>query len=92
MQQARRVVVLKPQPELVLVQIMDNDIVCPAKASDFAAFRHTLISALRIIAKRSPASRMFPVSQFGSQQTWWKAASPARFGRSRSAASATLKT
>jgi hypothetical protein len=67
---------LKPQPELVLVQIMDNDIVCPAKASDFAAFRRTLISALRIIAKRSPTSRMFLVSQFGSPQTWWKAASP----------------
>jgi hypothetical protein len=50
--------------------------VCPAKASDFAAFPRTLISALRIIAKRSPTSRMFLVSQFGSPQTWWKAASP----------------
>jgi hypothetical protein len=85
---------LKPQPELVvvLVQIMDNDIVCPAKASDFAAFPRTLISALRIIAKRSPPSRMFLVSQFGSPQTWWKQPRPSSARRSAAPASARPST
>jgi hypothetical protein len=68
--QAQEDVLLKPAPELVVIQIMDNDIVCPAKASDFSRFRATFVRALAVIAKGSPRSTMFVVSQFGSPGTY----------------------
>jgi hypothetical protein len=79
--QARQAVTLKP--ELVLIQIMDADIVCPAAARDYAAFRSTFVSALKVLARGVPASSFFVVSQFGSPTTEWKALTLAerrRFG------------
>jgi hypothetical protein len=70
--QAQEDVLLKPSPELVVIQIMDNDIVCPAKASDFRRFRATFVRALAVIATGSPRSSMFVVSQFGSPGTYAK--------------------
>lgn len=67
--QARQAVALKPKPELVLIQIMDNDIVCPATAGDYAAFRATFVSALNVLARGAPSARVFVVSQFGSPTT-----------------------
>jgi GDSL-like Lipase/Acylhydrolase len=81
--QAQRAVALEPKPDLVLIQIMDNDMVCPAKASDYAAFRSTFISALKLLAQGAPESSIFVVSQFGSPSSTVKMLSPAerrRFG------------
>ncbi len=69
--QAQGAVALKP--ELVLIQIMDADIVCPAAARDYTAFRSTFTSALRVLARGLPRSSVFVVSQFGSPTTEWKA-------------------
>ena len=64
--QAQRAVALEPKPDLVLIQIMDADIVCPAKASDYSAFRSTFVTALKLLAQGAPESSIFVVSQFGS--------------------------
>ena len=72
MRQAQRAVALEPKPELILIQIMDADIVCPAQESDYAAFRSTFISALKVLARGAPQSSFFVVSQFGSPTTEWK--------------------
>jgi TolB protein len=67
--QADHAVSLQPQPGLFVVQIMDNDMVCPASARDYAAFRSAFVSALSVLAKGAPESRIFVVSQFGSPGT-----------------------
>jgi hypothetical protein len=77
-EQARRAVALKPAPELVLVQVMDNDIQCPATRADYAAFGATFRSGLRVLARGAPASRFFVVSQFGSPDTYARALTPAQ--------------
>ncbi|MDQ3874024.1 MAG: hypothetical protein M3322_00515 [Actinomycetota bacterium] len=74
--QAQRAVSLRPTPDLVLIQIMDNDIVCPARARDYAHFRTTFVSALEVLAAGAPESSFFVVSQFGSPTTFWKALTP----------------
>ena len=76
--QAQQAVALTPKPQLFLVQIMDNDIVCPAHASDYAGFRTKLLTALAILHRGAPNARMFLVSQWGSPPTYWKALSPAQ--------------
>ena len=76
--QARQAVTLKPEPGLFLVQIMDADIVCPATHGDYATFRSKLITALGVLARGAPHSRIFVVSQWGSPATTWKALLPAQ--------------
>jgi len=76
--QARQAVMLRPAPELFLVQIMDNDIACPATAADYATFRSKLITALGVLSRGAPQSRIFVVSQWGSPTTYWKALRPAQ--------------
>jgi hypothetical protein len=76
--QARQAVTLKPKPGLFLVQIMDNDIVCPATHGDYATFGSKLIAALRVLARGAPHAHIFVVSQWGSPVTYWKALSPAQ--------------
>jgi hypothetical protein len=71
--QAEEAVSLNPKPALVVVQIMDNDLVCPATAADYAGFRSTFISALDVLAKGAPHSSFFVVSQFGGPGTYAKA-------------------
>jgi len=81
--QADRAVSLTPKPELILIQIMDADIVCPASSRDYSAFRSTFVSALKTLAQGAPESSLFVVSQFGSPGTSAKALTPAqrrRFG------------
>jgi hypothetical protein len=73
LEQARQAVALKPRPDLLLVQIMDNDLVCPATTRDLANFRAGLSEALRLLTRRTPRSRIFVVSQFGSPKTFAKA-------------------
>jgi hypothetical protein len=74
--QAQRAVALEPKPDLVLIQIMDADMVCPAKAADYAAFRSTFISALKVLAQGAPESSFFVVSQFGSPKPFALAITP----------------
>ena len=57
---------LRPKPDLFVIQVMDNDMVCPAAAADLAAFRATFVSALRVIREGAPNASLFVVSQFGS--------------------------
>jgi hypothetical protein len=64
--EAEQAVKLDPKPELVLIQIIDNDMVCPAAASDYASFRSRFLSGLRTLARGAPDARLFVVSQFGS--------------------------
>ena len=71
--QARQAVTLKPKPSLFLVQIMDADMVCPATHGDYATFRSKLITALGVLARGAPHSRIFVVSQWGSPTTYRKA-------------------
>jgi hypothetical protein len=68
--QAGRAVSAELKPELFVVQIMDNDIVCPMSQDDLGAFRSTFVSALEELAKGAPASNTFVVSQFGSPGTY----------------------
>jgi hypothetical protein len=63
-------VALKPKPDLVLIQIMDADMACPATGRDYAAFRAAFISALKVLARGAPRSRFLVVSQFGSPSNW----------------------
>ena len=60
---------LTPLPDLFLIQIMDNDIVCPAAAADLASFRSTS-GVAGVLARGAPGSRMFVTSQFGSPGTY----------------------
>ena len=69
LQQAKRAVKLKPKPELVLVQIMDNDMVCPAAKSNYESFRKGVVAALSVVARGAPKAKVFVVSQFGSPTT-----------------------
>ena len=57
--------------ELVVIQIMDNDIVCPAKASDFSSSSQVCPRA-RCDREGFSAVTMFVVSQFGSPGTYAK--------------------
>jgi hypothetical protein len=59
-----------PPPDLVLIQIMDNDIACPASPRDLRTFGDTFLSALRVLARGAPDSSFFVVSQFGSPGTY----------------------
>jgi hypothetical protein len=70
--QAELVGPLLPKPDLVLIQIMDNDIDCPTTASELATFRSTFRTALNTLAKAAPESRWLVVSQFGSPTTYVK--------------------
>jgi GDSL-like lipase/acylhydrolase family protein len=68
--QAEMAVSGEPKPDLFVIQIMDNDIVCPVSEDDLAAFRSTLVSALEKLARGAPESSIFVVSQFGSPGTY----------------------
>jgi hypothetical protein len=70
--QAEDALASDPVPELMLIQIMDNDMTCPARASELARFRSLLTAVLRKLATGAPSSRQFVVSQFGSVATYAK--------------------
>jgi hypothetical protein len=70
--QARQAVARKPDliPDVILIQIGDNDVVCPATKDDLKRFRTTFESALELLAEALPSSHMFVVSQFGRPATY----------------------
>ncbi len=69
LEQTKKVVSLKDKPDLLIIQIMDNDIVCPATKRDLASFRAGYVSALKVLADGASTSSVFVVSQFGSPTT-----------------------
>jgi hypothetical protein len=76
--QAQEAVTQKPTNPLVVIQIMDNDIACPATSNDYATFASTFASALQTLDAGLPSSRLFVVSQFGSPAAYAKALTPAQ--------------
>lgn len=72
--QVRKALALKIEPQLVLVQIMDNDIRCDGQdESRYAAFQTELTATLETLAKGLPKARIFMVSQWGTLTSYIKA-------------------
>ncbi len=69
--QAENAVTQAPPNPLVVIQIMDNDMICPATAADLDAFQAALSDALSVLDSGLPTARLFVVSQFGSPSTQW---------------------
>jgi hypothetical protein len=67
---ALRAVELSPPPDLVVIQMLDQNMACPASPQDLDLARRNLLSALQIIEERAPYTRVFMVSQFGSPTTF----------------------
>ena len=65
--QAKKAVGLKPAPELVVVQGIDNDIACDTVSHK--PFQVAFARVLETLAAGLPDSRIFVVSQFGSPTT-----------------------
>ena len=65
--QARKAVGLKPTPELVVVQGIDNDIACDTVSHK--PFQVAFARVLEALATGAPEARIFVVSQFGSAGT-----------------------
>ena len=68
--QASRLLETDPKPDLIVVQIMDNDLICPTEASALSGFRSSLTSTLTKLARGAPNSSQFVVSQTGSVPTY----------------------
>ncbi len=69
--QAKKAVGLKPTPELVVVQGIDNDIRCDTVSHK--PFQAAFARVLEVLATGLPEARIFVVSQFGSATTHAKA-------------------
>ena len=71
--QASTAVAQQPRNALVVIQVMDNDIGCPATPRDFAQFQDTFDNVLSELDRGLPTSRIFVVTQFGSPDTYAEA-------------------
>ena len=69
--QAKKAVGLKPAPELVVVQGIDNDITC--NETGHRQLQMAFARVLDVLATGLPDARIFVVSQFGSVPTYIKA-------------------
>ena len=74
--QADELLGTESRPELIVVQIMDNDMVCPAPAAALSEFQSKLASTLSKLAKGAPDSAIFVVSQIGSPTDELKTLTP----------------
>jgi hypothetical protein len=57
--QADQALELDPAPDLVIVQVVDNDMACPASRRDYAEFRGALSHLLRRLSNGLPDARLF---------------------------------
>ena len=73
LKQANAVAKSSPRPELVVIQILDNDIWCDGSAEPKPTFQSTLEKALDALTNGASGTRVFVVSQFGSPDTFAKA-------------------
>jgi hypothetical protein len=64
--QAEAAVELDPAPELVLVQAIDNDLVCPAGDPELQMFEDELTQLLTTLSEGLPGSRFFLTTQDSS--------------------------
>jgi lysophospholipase L1-like esterase len=72
--QARRATELKPTPQLVVIQILDNDIACDGSdPKRYASFGRKFASVLRRLTTRDPGVRIFVVSQYGRPERFFDA-------------------
>lgn len=74
--QATRAASLDPKPDLVVIMIGDNDLVCPATAESKDEFLTSFASALDTVAQDAPTTRIFVTSLFGSPTKLAKVLSP----------------
>ena len=65
--QAKKAVGLKPTPELIVVQGIDNDLACDSVSHK--PFQVAFARMLDVLATGLPDARIFVVSQFGSPGT-----------------------
>jgi hypothetical protein len=74
LKQAELVSRIRPDVELILVQIGGNDIACDGKdAQRYQAFRSTFIHALGMLSASAPNARIFVVSEFGRPHSYVEA-------------------
>jgi hypothetical protein len=73
--QADALLASDPKPDLMVIQIMDQDLTCPVERGPLAQFRKDLTSTLKKLAYGAPGSSEFVVSQFGSVGTYAKSLS-----------------
>jgi lysophospholipase L1-like esterase len=71
--QADRLLARHAKPALILIQIMDNDLICPVNTGALSSFRRQLTAIVKKLARGAPYSREFVVSQIGSVDTYAKA-------------------
>ena len=64
-------------PDLVLVQTIDADIVCPASDTDYQDFGDGVAAVLDTFASESPSTRVFFTTQYGSPETYVESLTPA---------------
>ena len=57
---------LRPKPELVVIQILDNDIRCDGTdPANYGPFRKSFVTALTTLSRKLPNARIYVVSQAG---------------------------
>lgn len=72
--QSEAAVRLRPKPELVVIQILDNDIRCDGTdPSRYGSFRASFVSALTTLSRGLPNARMYVVSSWGRPATYAEA-------------------
>ena len=72
--QVRRATELEPKPQLVVIQILDNDITCDGSdRKRYAPFGRKFAGALRQLSSRDPGVRIFVVSQYGRPERFFDA-------------------
>lgn len=72
--QVRKPITRTIKPELVLVQIMDNDVTCDGKDDTrYADYQARVTAALETLAKGLPKARIFAVSDWGTLDSYIKA-------------------
>jgi hypothetical protein len=69
--QAARAVALRPKPELVVIQILDNDIRCDGTdRANHRQFRATFVEVLSMLSRGLPNARIYVVSSWGRPATF----------------------
>jgi hypothetical protein len=76
--QAQEAVSQQPKNALVVIQLVDNDTVCPATQADYDAFQMQLESVLAELDHGLPTSRVFVVSHYGTATKDFKTLTPVK--------------
>lgn len=68
--QAEQALQLDPEPELVVVQVVDNDMACPAEQADFDQFEDALATLLERVSDSWSGARMFVPTFYGEPASY----------------------